>query len=249
MTRIFLWSILLSMPFLAGCSDNVPEGTSRREGRVDSTTVGSTTTVDSTPAATNTPARPVARPTKTDPKGKYGIPAARVIYFNSRTDGYDTLFFDQFGAREAYYTAAEGQGGKARKWVALYADGVFVQYDARVRGGDRVQRPQPTGPLLGFMPDLWDLSPEMARIYQTTPIQSREVLGRTSEGFSFTFDGRREIYLWEGIPLYHRWNDLRDPTAPALILEAKDIDTTTPIPESRFTVPRGVVLTDKSTGP
>ncbi len=188
---------------------------------------------------------PLKPPTLSNPGGKYGVASARVVYLNSRSGGYDTLFFDGFGAREAYYTALDTRSGKPRLWVALYANGRFVQYDALTHAGDRIDREQPKGPILGFIPDVWHPTPERAKIYNAASIEPREFLGRKADGFEFKFDAMYKLYLWEGIPMYQILTDLNDPTAEPRILEAKEVDVTSPVAASRFTVPRNVTLSEK----
>lgn len=241
---------MLLLLFVVACTDRRPDSTPTAK-RVDSLELrrdSLATPVDTSTADERHEQAPLAPPTKSNPRGKYGVRTARVIYYNSRTQGNDTLYFDGYGAREAYYTATDHRARMPRRWVAMYARGVFSQFDLNTMGGDRVEREQPSGPILGFMPDIWNTTPELKRIYDAKSIDRRVVLGRSTEGYEFKYDGRRSIYLWEGIPLYHIWTDLRDPNAQPLILEAKEIDTSTAIPTARFTVPKGVVLTDKAVG-
>lgn len=239
-----------------GCADRSAQEPARKDSTVatdsasarkvtPSTDSGSTRASDPTTALQSDHRSPLRQPTRTNPSGKYGIASARVVYYNSRSGGYDTLFFDQYGAREAYYTALDTRSGKPRLWVALYANGRFVQYDALTHTGDRIDRDQPKGPILGFIPDVWNPTPERARIYNAASIEPKEYLGRKADGFEFRFDAMYRLYLWEGIPLYQILTDLNDPGALPRILEAKEIDTTNPVPASRFTVPKNVTLSEK----
>lgn len=260
LSRLPATHILLSviaLAYISGCADRSSQEPGRNDTSV-ATESGSATrksgaaadtgtarNSDSTAQSKSAHRSRLMPPTRTNPSGKYGIASARVVYFNSRSNGYDTLFFDGFGAREAYYTALDTRSEKPRLWVALYANGQFVQYDAITKGGDRIDRDQPTGPILGFIPDVWHPTPEKARIYNAASIEPREFLGRNGDGFEFTFDALYRLYLWEGIPLYQILTDLNDPSAPPRILEAKEISPKVSIPDSRFTVPKSVVLTEK----
>lgn len=220
-------TILLALASLAACTETPREAPRGEPGagaaRVD-------TAWDSI-ASTAPDSQSVSLETR-PPVRKYGIGAGVVTYRNSVLGREQTLYFDEFGGREAVYLGG-GDADSAAPFDVSIHDGTWrIDYSRRERTGIAKGQGMPLGPMLGLVPDLG--------LVRTTPLEGRTIAGRKAEGFGYAVRiGDARVWLWQGIPLR-----LEQPLSGGgtLVLEATSVSTETTIPPERFTVPEGIAI-------
>ncbi len=184
-------------------------------------------------------------PPPQEPVKKYGVRSGSVHYKNSLTDAPEILFFDDYGALEAYHSkpSKSGRGGEN---VTIYRDGYMYIYSVKDKIGEKTERPQPTGPIIGAIPDLWNRAKEEWPSFEIKELGKKTFLDHEATGYSFRYNGEHTVWLWEGIPLYLQTRNgagSEEGTVPTL--EAISISPDAPILPSFFEVPADVRLTER----
>lgn len=252
MTVRFALTLLTVTLTVAACTDR------NDAGKADSSSADRPALADSTksknPVASDTSASHASpfdtSPPGFDPTRKYAVRSGRVVYYNAKTSGEDTLYFDDYGEREAYYSAITRTATEtpAIKHVAINNGGFFYQYDALLKTGKKFQHPNPEGPLLGFIPDIFKATGERAATFQLRRIASRDFLGKLSAGYTYEYAARHNLWLWNGIPMRDEWTTHETPPV-TFSIEARSIDVDIKIPRERFTPPKSITfLNDESQG-
>ncbi len=252
MTPRFALTLLVVTLTAAACTDRNDSG-----GKADSSSAhppgSANSTIGTTSGTLDTTQPDTTQPDTTgpgfDPTRKYAVRSGRVVYYNSKTNGEDTLFFDDYGEREAFYSAITRTSAEtpAVKHVAIYNDGFFYQYDALLKTGKKFQHPNPEGPILGFIPDIFKATGERGATFQLRRIGSRNILGKGSTGYSYEYAALHTLWIWKGIPMRDEWTT-HDTPPVTLYLEARSIDVDSKIPHERFMPAKSIIFVNDEPG-
>jgi len=188
---------------------------------------------------------PVAQPA--EPVHKYGVRSGIVVYDNSLTNGQEKLYFDDYGAHEAYYSAPAKSGASARI-VTLYFDGWRYQYDVDNKIGEKRQMSMPTGPIVGAIPDVWNKPKEAWSAFNVHELEPRTFLGHEAKGYSFDYNGSNKVWLWEGIPMFLQMKT-EGGSGDVPTLKAASVRTDVELPYYAFVIPNDVRLTERKPTP
>jgi hypothetical protein len=156
-----------------------------------------------------------------------------------------TVYFDDYGAKEAIYANIEA-GGTTNRTVMVMADGSNVIYDPVKKVGTRVDLTDALSQLgLGGIPNLSSLTEEAKRELRYQPVAGRTVLGKTTEGASITAMGTPlKVWTWQGVPLRME----ASMNGQQITVEATSLKTDLTVPAERFAIPKDVRLQELKTG-
>lgn len=176
---------------------------------------------------------------------KYEIESAIVEYWNSWLNRRQTLYIDDFGSKEAYYTAPEmGGASPAPPYdVSIQADGWRYDYSSTAGIGQSQRKDVASGPLLGVVQDVWSLPENLQQEFALRKLGRKKLLGKDAIGYAFNYNGRTEVWLWKGIPLSMEIVRQVEQGGEAVIgFEATSIRTDMEIPAEKFQVPATIAL-------
>lgn len=246
MTVRFALSLLTIALAVAACGE---QSARNHSGRADSSSASIDSAKGATSAASSDSTASDSTPLGFDPTRKYAVRSGRVVYYNSKSAGEDTLFFDDYGEREAFYSAITrtSMEAPAVKHVAIYNEGFFYQYDALLKTGKKFQHPNPEGPILGFIPDIFKATGERSTTFQLRRIKPRNFLGKPAAGYSYEYAALHNLWLWNGIPMRDEWTTHDTPPVTSFI-EVRSVDIDIEIPRERFTPAKSITfLNDEPT--
>jgi hypothetical protein len=151
-----------------------------------------------------------------------------------------TIYFDDFGARQAIVTEMEIMGTKSQN-IVINADGFSTTYDPQKKTGTKVKLPaSATSP--NGMPSLHDLTDKMKEELKLKELDTRTIVGKESKGYQIEAMGMpMKVWVWEGIPMRSEISMGK----AEMVSEVKKIDLDSPVPADRFVVPDGVTITER----
>ncbi len=171
---------------------------------------------------------------------KYEVRSAIVEYWNSWLDRRQVLYVDEYGAREAFYTAPElGGGGAAPPYdVSVYADGWRYDYSTITRAGTRQEKELASGPLLGVVQDVWALPEPSQEQFGLKRLGRKKIAGKDAIGYSFQFNGTTTVWLWKGLPLHVEMvRGVQGGGMATITFDARRIEANVAVPAEKFQVP------------
>lgn len=227
MRSSFAFLLLLLSLSVPACEDQKPQSTAEPKTGVDS----------GVQPAPPLMLRPPAR-------HKYEVSSGIIEYDNSLTTGPEKLYFDGYGAREAYYSQPAKSGGSARV-VTIYDNGWKYQYDVDNKIGEKRQVPMPNGPIVGAIPDVWNSPKETWSAHNVQELEPRTFLGHESIGYSFDYNGANKVWLWKGIPMYLQMKVASEESSTVPTLQVRSIHTDIDLPQYAFRIPDDVRITER----
>lgn len=151
-----------------------------------------------------------------------------------------TLYFDDYGNRQATWTTMEMMGKKMEN-VTLIADGFSTNWDNTTKVGTKTKADGFSG---GPMELIASLTPERRKSLNYKEIGARDVLGNKTTGFSIDSGGiKMSVWHWKGIPLQIEM----DAKGMAMKITATKVDFEMAVPADRFTVPADVKISEGGT--
>lgn len=203
-------------------------------------------------------ARDSARAAVTDsigfPAGKKAVPGQRynirsgIIELKSTFMGdlRQTIYFDEFGRKEAVYANATIDD-KTTRSVMVMANGQNIIYDPEKKSGTRIDMADALSQLgLGGIPNLSSLDDNAKRELKYRPIAGRTVLGKPTIGAAIDVMGTAvNVWTWEGIPLRME----ATMQGNTMMVEATSLKTDVAVPADRFVVPKEIRITDYKNTP
>jgi hypothetical protein len=215
--------LLMSMLFVACGGDDSPKSDASDADNADGTTAEATSTDDSDVSESDR---------------RYEIRSGMIEMKMSMLDAMLTVYWDDYGQRQAQYVSVEIMGMKSEQ-VDIYEDGYTTSYNLMDSTGQRRKSPPPSfGPSgSGDMPDFSKVTPEMKEMYGLEEIGTRDILGKTATGYKVgkaAAQGELQVWVWEGVPLYMEMGMGPD---QVMTLEATNIETDIDVPEDKFQVP------------
>jgi hypothetical protein len=216
--------------------------------------------------ATAPPPAPSTAPSAGAGKHRYEVKSGIVQMTNSMMEGMQQiLYFDDFGGKQATVTSMDMQAlGKAihSEHVSIDADGYHIIYDPQKKTGTRRKLAPGAAPSFGEGAppiDVANLTETMKEQMKVAPLPPKTIDGKVATGLSAETMGIKvRTWSWKGIPLYTETDmgglhlggplgakaPLPKAKAGPIVLSAKSVQVDVPIPESRFTVPADVKITD-----
>jgi hypothetical protein len=182
--------------------------------------------------------------TTTSDRKHYEVKSGIIEMKNSMMDGMkQTLYFDDYGAKQATYTSMEMMRQKSEN-VQIMNDGWSFSYDAKTKKGTKMKIPDNAFSGGSAVPSPADLTDEMKQKYNYKELEDREILGKSAKGYSMSAMGMDvKVWTWNNVPLYL---EMSTGQGKPIIMEATSIQTDVTIPADKFKVPKGVVLEDIS---
>jgi len=193
-------------------------------------------------SGTRTPARSVD--TIPESQRKYDVRSGIVEYRNSDGDVVQTLYFDDYGTREALYTVP-GPGHDSTGWpfnVLVHADGIRYGYNPGAPSGRSSHIETGFDALLGTVPYVSGDPKHVSGVKGVKELGEKEILGKMAVGYSYSAYGEKiTVWSWNRIPLSIRvsWGD-EDPESPPQTVEATSVQVEVEIPAEKLTVPAEV---------
>ena len=183
-----------------------------------------------------------------------------------------TLYFDDYGAKQAISSSMDMTLlGKAihTENVDIDADGYRIHYEPLKKTGTRQKLAPGAVPSLGGGTppiDVRNLTEEMKKQMKVETLPPKTIDGKEASGiYAETMGIKTRVWSWKGIALYTETDmsgmnlggmlgtkappknhiKLPPPTKSApIVIEAKSVQVDVPVPESRFTVPPDVKITE-----
>ncbi len=228
--------------FACGSKDQTPETSGTKGDSVKSAAEGST----SSGTSAGSESAGTSNTTGTAPAGgapaapSFGVKSGIVTNTNSVGAGNtETLYFDDFGARQAVYrTLTASVGGKpaATQTVVIIRDGMVYSFNPENKKG--VKMNMPPG-MKGLLPDFASMAPDARARFKYHEIEPRTFLGKVSQGFSVEQNGMPvKIWTWKGVPMH-----MESGGAHPIVIETTKLETDVAIPAEKFVVPTDIKLT------
>lgn len=152
-----------------------------------------------------------------------------------------TLYFDDYGRRQATYVSMEMMG-KKMETATLMEGGFTTTWEADSKTGKKVKSDGSNGGPLELIAGLTD---ERKKTLNYKEIDSREILGHNATGFSIDSGGAKmNVWHWKGIPLLMEVNA----SQMKMTITATKLDTDTDVPDDKFTIPADVKISEGSEG-
>ncbi|MBC8144912.1 MAG: hypothetical protein H7X80_04950 [bacterium] len=256
--RRFIAVPLVCTLLLTACGDQTPgdrsEGTSDStrdtsalQVRSDSPSVVVDSLIDpDTPVSNDSVATDTATKAGVTPPGRRYNVKSGIVELKSGALGKhsQTVYFDDYGAREAIHSNIESDAGTQRT-IMVMTDGVNIVYDPEKKAGTRIDLSDALSQIgLGGIPNLASLTDQQKRELKHQPIAGRTVLGKRTQGASIEIAGTLvRVWSWEGVPLRME----ASMQGNAMNVEASSIKTDVKIPADRFIIPKDVKLRDLTT--
>lgn len=172
------------------------------------------------------------------PKGKYALKSGIVVY-NTQMMGMDvkqTLYFDDYGAKEAQEVSMEMMGVKMHQ-VTISKDGFIYTLDMEQKTGTKVAAP--TG--LAQNIDFQNLSEEMAKDMELKKLGTEEFLGKTCDKMSIDYKKmsmKGTFLVYKGVALKSE----TDMGSMKMNLLAEKFDENPSIPSEKFEIPDDIKI-------
>jgi hypothetical protein len=178
-------------------------------------------------------------------KKMYTVKSGIVELKNSMMDGMkQTIYFDDYGAKQATYTTMEMMGQKTES-VQINADGWITTYDLAKKTGTKMKMPAGTTTGSGQPPTAADLTDEQKKQYNYKELDGRDIAGKSTKGYSMDVSGMKiKAWTWNNVPLYMEM-EMGQQGKP-IIVEATNVQTDVDIPADKFKVPADVTVTEAS---
>jgi len=153
-----------------------------------------------------------------------------------------TLYFDDYGKKQATYTMLEMMGKKMEN-VTLLDGGFATSWDNSTKTGTKAKADGRSGGPIELIAGLTDARKKSLNYKE---IESRELLGNTASGFSIDSGGAEmKVWHYKGVPLLIEMNA----SGQLMKITATRIDFDTPVPAGKFVVPADVKISDAGSMP
>lgn len=175
---------------------------------------------------------------------RYEIPKATITYTIEGTqNGTETLYFDNWGSREAKHTTSVANVGDTEvesKTISILDGGWLYTADLNKKSG--LKMPNTLNEMLSSLPEGLEQNQVTAKIMEKLGGEQQgtdEILGKTCQVWEAK-NMNSTLCIWKGIPLrtHITMGDLY------ATIEATKVDEESSIPESKFTIPDDVQLYD-----
>lgn len=172
------------------------------------------------------------------PKGKYALKSGIVVY-NTQMMGMDvkqTLYFDDYGTKEAQEVSMEMMGVKMHQ-VTISKDGFIYTLDMEQKTGTKVAAP--TG--LAQNIDFQNLSEEMAKDMELKKLGTEEFLGKTCDKMSIDYKKmsmKGTFLVYKGVALKSE----TDMGSMKMNLVAEKFEENPSIPSEKFDIPADIKI-------
>jgi hypothetical protein len=155
-------------------------------------------------------------------------------------DQKQTIYFDDFGAKQAIVTDMDIMGMKSQT-VVINADGWSYSFDLGKKEGTKTKLAAPAS-LPGGVPDLDDITDEMKAQFKMKDIEGRTIVGKEAKGYQIEAmkDMPMKVWIWEGIPLR---TEVKMGEKP-MVTEVKNLQLDVDVPADKFVVPADVKITE-----
>ena len=201
---------------------------------------------------------------------RYEVKSGIIQMTNSMFENMEqTLYFDDYGARQADFTTMDMKAfGQTihSEHVDIDADGYHVRYDALKKTGTRQKVapgavPSVAQGMAGI--DVRHLSDEMKKEMKVETLPPKTIDGKEATGiYAETMGIKVRTWTWKGIALYTETDmsgmnlgsalgakpskGAKTPPAKSapIVIAAKSVQVDVAVPESRFTVPSDVKISD-----
>lgn len=151
-----------------------------------------------------------------------------------------TLYFDDYGARQAIVTSIEMMGQKSET-ISIIADGYNISYDPAKKEGTKIR--SVTGTAAGGVPNLDALTDEVKERYKLKEIDAQTIAGKEAQGYEMEAMGMpMKVWIWEGIPMR---TEVSLGGEKPMVTTVENIQTDVEVPADRFVVPADIKLTEK----
>lgn len=228
--------VVLAAFSLSACKGDdvtkVAPATASADGHVDA----------AAPSAAAPDAAPAAAGSK---KGMYEVKSGVLELTNSMSsDMKQTLYFDDYGAKQATYTLLEmkmmGQVIKSET-ITIEADGWQIEYDAEKKTGTKRKM---LGPKAGPMPDIKTLSAKDRAEYKMVELPAKTIAGKECKGYGMDMMGMKmKAWTWSNLPMYSE-TQMGSASDKPMVVEVKSLQVDVPVPADKFKVPEGIALTE-----
>jgi hypothetical protein len=177
-------------------------------------------------------------------KKQFEVKSGIIEMKNSMMDGMkQTLYFDEYGAKQATYTSVEMMGQKSEN-VQVMSGGWNLSYDMKTKKGTKMKIPANTFSGNSPVPSPADLTDEMKKKYNYKELEDREFLGKSAKGYSMSAMGMDvKVWTWNNVPLYL---EMGTGQGKPIVMEATSIKTDVDVPADKFEVPEDVTLEEMS---
>jgi hypothetical protein len=182
--------------------------------------------------------------TTTAGKKQFEVESGIIEMKNSMMDGMkQTLYFDDYGAKQATFTSLEMMGQKSEN-VQIMSDGWNLSYDAKTKKGTKMKIPANAFSGGSPVPSPADLTDEMKQKYNYKELEDREILGKPAKGYSMSTMGMDvKVWTWNNVPLYL---EMGTGQGKPIVMEATKIETDVDVPADKFEVPDDITLEEMS---
>lgn len=231
----YLSLFLLFPALLAACGERTAPGNAPGNGSGNSATVAAS------------PAPPPGAPALPDSIAAgikhFDVKSGILELKNAPATGTQTLYFDDYGRRQAMYIDLKLNGSQMHT-VQIIDGGWFYSYDPDEKTGKRTPAP-PEG--LNPIPDPVTLRPDQRTAYQYRDLEPKTLLGKKAQGYALELSGDYpassiKVWHWNRVPLRM---EMQVPDREKMLTEAIKAQFDVPVPEERFRVPADIVITDE----
>jgi hypothetical protein len=168
-------------------------------------------------------------------KGKYGIRSGIVEYKTTvmGMDANQTLFFDDYGAKEATQVEMDMMGMKIRTYT-LTKDGTVYNFDPDKKTGTKSTLSAQSGTV-----DFENISQEVQKEMKLKKVGEENFLGKTCDKFTIDYEKMKmtgDYLVWKGIALKTNV----DMGSMKIALYALKVEENVVIPAEKFEIPADI---------
>jgi hypothetical protein len=174
-------------------------------------------------------------------KHKYEIKSG-IVEYKTQTMGTDvtqTLYFDDYGAKETNEMLMEIAGIKSNT-RSILVDGYMYNLDLTTKTGTKTKAFSANGADINFR----ELSEEMEKKMNLKKLGSEEYAGKNCEKFTIDYKDlnmKGTFLVWKGVPLKSEV----DLSTMKTKMEAKNFQENADVPSEKFEVPAGFQITEQ----
>jgi len=176
---------------------------------------------------------------------KYDVESGMLQMKNSMAGGLHTIYFDDYGARQAIYMDMSFMGKKMQT-VQVIADGWTYSYDQQSKTGRKASLDE-SGILQP--PDPAELSEEKRRELKYQELEPRTILGYEAPGYAIEISQApgapsmmMRVWRWKRVPFRM---EIQVPGGPPIVTEVTKAEFDVDVPAEKFQVPDDVKLSEE----
>ncbi len=238
------FSILLALPLLvAACGERNVPGNSPSDSVRMSESSGSESA--SSAAASASPVAGDPAPSAGDAEHRrFDVKSGVIELKNSVANGTQTIYFDDYGRKEAIYLDMEMMGRTMRTVQIIDGEWLY-SYSPEAKMGQKSRAPEGG---VNPIPDPARMSQEKRTEFNYRALEPTDILGKSAEGYSMEMAASPgtpatsvKAWLWKRVPLRM---EFQTAGIPAIVTEATKAEFDIDIPAERFRVPKGVTIAE-----